>query len=174
MVFSKEPTCRGKLPSPLLWGISSVSLLLTCTYTRHICNSIVTQRSIPFSVAGVQSSLQRAETQPAWRKLQQHGGLHHGKYCTMCHCTTTCVIASCSITASCTQRANDTQSGPHREALMHRMLTGKANAPEVSPMLTAGRTSELISPAAACNSINSNSRTVAPASQLTALACPHR
>ncbi len=36
MVFSRDPTCRGRLPSPLLWGINSVSLLLTCTYTRHI------------------------------------------------------------------------------------------------------------------------------------------
>ena len=147
MVFSRDPTCRGRLPSPLLWGINSVSLLLTCTHTSHICSSITARCNMYHSLcADVQSQHHHFDggqshklQTPAWRKLQQHGRRHQGKYCTVCHCTTTCNNAPCNVAASCTHRASETQGGPHREALMHSVLTGKPNAPEISSMLTAGK-----------------------------------
>ena len=54
IVCSRDPTRRGRLPSPRLWGSSSVSRLLTCTDRQQPCQH---QQQWPWLYVPVESDI---------------------------------------------------------------------------------------------------------------------
>ena len=64
IVCSRDPTRRGRLPSPRLWGSSSVSRLLTCTDRQRPCHH---QQKWPWLYFPVESDIVGA-----WHGLASH------------------------------------------------------------------------------------------------------